>query len=53
MSDQRKPKSIEEQRAQQQLDALPLHIRSMLLDEMRKLREVRELPQDATRGSWI
>ena len=51
MSDQRQP--LSDKKAQKQLDELPLHIRSMLLDEMRKLREVRELPEDATKGSWI
>ena len=53
MSDQRKPKSIEEQRAQQQLDALPLHVRAMLNDEWKRLREIRQPAPDVVKGSWI
>lgn len=51
MTNNRKP--LTDAKTQQQLDALPLHVRSMLLDEMRKLREVRELPENPTKGSWI
>ena len=53
MTDQPKPKSIEEQRAQKQFDQLPLHVRSMINDEWRRLREIREPVEDITRGSWI
>lgn len=51
MSDQRK--RSEKTPQQQKLDELPLHIRSMLHDEWRRLREIRQPAEDITRGSWI
>lgn len=50
MSDQRQP--LSDKKAQEEFDKLPLHIRSMLMDEMRQLTEVRELP-DPTPHRWF
>ena len=46
-------KTKEQLKAQQQLDQLPPHIRGMLNDEWRRLRELKEPAEDITRGSWI
>ena len=51
MSDQRKP--LTDAKKQKQLDELPLHVRQMLNDEWKRLREIREAPEDITRGSWF
>jgi len=53
MTSDPKPKSVDQQRAQQKLDELPLHVRQMINDEWRRLREIREVPEDITRGSWF
>ena len=51
MSDQRKP--LSEAKAQQQLDQLPPHVRGMLMDEWKRLREIRQPAPDVVKGSWI
>ena len=51
MSDQQK--SLQEQKAQELFEELPLHECSMLHDEWRRLREVKQTAEDITRGSWI
>ena len=51
MTDNRKP--LSEAKAQKEFDELPLHIRSMINDEWRRLREIRDPAPDITRGSWI
>ena len=51
MSDQRQP--LSDKKAQKQFDELPMHVRQMLTDQWRRLREIREVPEDITRGSWI
>jgi len=53
MTDQPKPKSIEEQQAQKRLDELNPLARSIVMDQWRRLREIREAPEDPTKGSWI
>ena len=53
MSDQRKPLSEQKEQQQKHFDELPLHVRQMLHDEWRRLREIREAPEDPTRGSWL
>jgi len=51
MTDKRKP--LSEAKAQQQLDQLPPHSRSMLHDQWKRLREIREAPEDIVKGSWF
>ena len=46
-------KSKEQLKAQERLDQLPPHIRGMLSDEWRRLRELKQPAEDITRGSWI
>ena len=51
MNDQQK--SPQQQKTEQRFEELPLHVRSMLHDEWRRLREVKQPAEDITRGSWI
>ena len=51
MTEPRKP--LTDAKTQQQFDELPLHVRQMLTDQWRRLREIREPVEDVTRGSWF
>jgi hypothetical protein len=38
---------------QEQLDAMPWHLRSALHDEIKQLRRIPEAAPDPVKGSWI
>ena len=46
-------KPLTDAKAQKEFDELPLHIRQMLSDEWKRLRERRDPAPDITRGSWF
>ena len=35
------------------VDAMPLHLRSVLHEEIRQLRRIPEAPENIVKGSWI
>ena len=53
MTDQPKPKSIQELKAQQKLDELNPLARSIVMDQWKRLREIREAPENIVKGSWF
>ena len=51
---EKKPKKLNElDLTQEQLDAMPLHLRSALHQEIKELRRIPEDPPNIVRGSWI
>ena len=49
-----KPKKLNElQLSQKELDAMPLHLRSALHQEIKELRRLPEAPPNIVKGSWI
>ena len=53
MSDQPHQSLWRRKYSQEEWDALPLHIRSMLHDQMKRLYAIKEETPDMNRGSWI
>ena len=49
-----KPKKLNElQLSQKELDAMPLHLRSALHQEIKELRRIAEDAPNIVKGSWI
>ena len=39
--------------SQEELDAMPLYLRSVLHEEIKELRRIPEAPPNIVKGSWI
>ena len=50
---EKKAKLNELDLTQEELDAMPLHLRSALHQEIKELRRIPEDPPNLVRGSWI
>ena len=51
---EKKPKKLNElDLPQETVDAMPLHLRSALHQEIKELRRIPEDPPNLVRGSWI